>query len=98
MRVSLLPVFALFLGFLQVGTAYAQCVVPKDNLNVNRTMALCSGYYSLPDDGTGVFDINQSRRGVLIINQSNIILDCNSTILDGKNDSTGGGVGIYNRG
>jgi len=58
-------------------------IVPaEDNLNANRSLTLCKNFYNIPDSGD---------YGVIIINSSDIILDCNNATLNG----TGSGAGIY---
>lgn len=87
----------LFLLTLVVGlspslVAAQACVVPVDNFNVNRSLTLCSGVYTLPDDG---FFWQNNNYGVLRVNRSNIILDCNgTTLLGGQNN----GAAVYNPG
>jgi len=68
------------------------CVVPVDNLLINRSITLCGGIYTLPDDG---YYWNYSNYGVLRINNYSIVLDCNGTTLLGGQDS---GAAVYNPG
>jgi parallel beta-helix repeat protein len=55
------------------------CVIPHDDMYINEDAVLCRGTYSIKDAGT---------QGVLIINASNIVLDCNGAVLNGI-DKTG---------
>jgi len=55
------------------------CVIPHDDMYINEDTVLCQGTYSIKDAGT---------QGVLIINASNIVLDCNGAVLNGI-DKTG---------
>jgi len=61
------------------------CVVPHYNLYINADTVLCPGVYKI--DGSGTY-------GVIIINSSNVVLDCNGATLNG----TGPGRGIYTTG
>ena len=63
----------------------ASIIPAGDNLNVNQSLTLCENFYNINDT-----ELN----GVIIINASNIILDCNNATLNG----TGTGYGIYNTG
>ena len=61
------------------------CVTPHDNFYVNEDTTLCSGLYNIPD---------VENNGVIIINSSDVILDCNGLTLQGNKS----GIGIYNPG
>ncbi len=61
------------------------CVSATDDLYVNSNMLLCPGTYSISDFGAP---------GVMIINSSNIVLDCSNSKIVGS----GIGVGINNPG
>ena len=61
------------------------CVEPYENIYINSDTILCSGTYYLND-----VDMN----GVIIINASNIVLDCNGSTINGNR--TGGSAGISN--
>ena len=61
-------------------------IIPAiDNLNVSQDLTFCANSYNINDTGPN---------GVIIINSSDIILDCNNATLNG----TGSGYGIYNPG
>jgi parallel beta-helix repeat protein len=62
------------------------CVTPKDDLYINLDTTLCPGVYNIPDSGA---------EGVIIINASNVVLDCNGAIINGT--MTGSDYGIYSR-
>ena len=61
-------------------------VTPKDDLYINSDTTLCPGVYNIPDSGA---------EGVIIINASNVVLDCNGAIINGT--MTGSDYGIYSR-
>jgi parallel beta-helix repeat protein len=61
------------------------CVTPSDNMLISSDTAICGGNYTVDDQGS---------TGVLIINSSNITLECDNTSITG-NES---GVGLYNEG
>ncbi|MGB9853552.1 MAG: NosD domain-containing protein [Candidatus Bathyarchaeales archaeon] len=69
-----------FDGLIQDATLNLQisgkkpCVIPHDDMYINEDTVLCPGTYSIEDKGT---------QGVLIINASNIVLDCNGAVLNG---------------
>jgi parallel beta-helix repeat protein len=69
------------------GCTYAcpKCITPTDDLYINSDTTLCPGFYNIPDSGA---------EGVIIINASNVVLDCNGATLNG----TGSGIGIFNPG
>jgi len=70
-------------------TAYfrtATGVIPHDDLYINEDTVLASGFYNLED--------NYEPEGIIIINASNIVLDCNHAVLNGS----GWGVAIVNHG
>ena len=70
-------------------TAYfktAEGVIPYDDLYINEDTVLASGFYNLED--------NYAPEGIIIINASNIVLDCNYAVLNGS----GWGVAIVNHG
>jgi parallel beta-helix repeat protein len=70
-------------------TAYfrnATGVIPHDNLYINEDTILAPGFYNLEDD--------YDPEGIIIINASNIVLDCNYAVLNGS----GWGVAIVNHG
>ncbi|ODS35735.1 MAG: hypothetical protein A7316_03385 [Candidatus Altiarchaeales archaeon WOR_SM1_86-2] len=51
------------------------CTIPHDDLYINEDTVLCRG----------VYDINDScAEGVVIINSSNVVLDCNGAVLMGN--------------
>jgi parallel beta-helix repeat protein len=66
---------------------YPVCVTPTDDLYINSDTILCPGFYNIPDSGA---------EGVIIINASDIVLDCNGATLNGT--MTGSDYGIYSRG
>jgi parallel beta-helix repeat protein len=66
-------------------TPSENCTNVTDNLYINEDTTLCYGFYNIPDN---------SPNGVLIINSSNVILNCNNATLNG----TDSGVGIYSDG
>jgi len=75
----------LMLASIFTGAVSGACVIPTDNLYINSDTTLCLGFYDIPDaDATGV----------IIINASNVVLDCNGSTING----TGSGYGIYNPG
>ena len=57
------------------------CLVPFDGVEIDTSVTLCNGAYSLSDGGDN---------GVMILTGSNLTLDCNSAKLTG----TGSGYGI----
>lgn len=61
-------------------------VTPKDDLYINSDTTLCPGVYNIADSG---------EPGVIIINASNVVLDCNGAIINGT--MTGSDYGIYSR-
>lgn len=61
------------------------CIPPSDNFVIEKDTLLCEGVYNLNDSGS---------QGVLIINSSDITLNCNNATIIGS----GIGVGIYNNG
>ena len=61
------------------------CVTPTDDLYINSDTILCPGIDNIPDSGA---------EGVIIINASNIVLDCNGATLKGDDS----GFGIFNPG
>lgn len=83
-------IFVLFLFF-----AFAQgqdCVVPHDDMVLNESVTFCPGTYHVTD----IFDYYGGLDGVIIINKSNIDLNCNGATLigNGSRDSYEGGWGI----
>ena len=62
------------------------CSTPTDDLYINSDTTLCPGVYNIPDSGA---------EGVIIINASNIVLDCNGATINGT--LTGSDYGIYSR-
>jgi parallel beta-helix repeat protein len=66
---------------------YPVCVTPTDDLYINSDTTLCPGFYNIPDSGA---------EGVIIINASDIVLDCNGATINGT--MTGSVYGIYSRG
>lgn len=62
-------------------------LTPIDDLYINTDTVLAPGFYTIPDAGDA---------GVIIINASNIVLDCNGATLRGT--MTGSDFGIYCRG
>jgi|GEM_PF-7097285 len=60
-------------------------IIPVDDLYVNSDITLCQGVYDLRDSGAD---------GVIIINASDIVLDCNGATLKGDDS----GCGIFNPG
>ena len=64
------------------GAAAAACTTPTNDLYINANTTLCAGTYYLNDSGSN---------GVLIINASNIELDCNDATLIGNSS----GYAIY---
>jgi len=70
-------------------TAYfttATGVIPHDDLYINEDTVLAPGFYNLND--------NYAPEGIIIINASNIVLDCNYAVLNGS----GWGIAIVNHG
>ncbi|MGQ9625202.1 MAG: NosD domain-containing protein, partial [Candidatus Bathycorpusculaceae bacterium] len=70
-------------------TAYfrtAEGVIPHDDMYINEDTVLASGFYNLED--------NYEPEGIIIINASDIVLDCNYAVLNGS----GWGVAIVNHG
>jgi len=64
----------------------SSCVVPYDNLVINESTTLCQGDYQINDTtwhGNGGLD------GVIIINGSNVVLDCNGSVLRGNDEGWG---------
>jgi len=61
------------------------CIPPSDNFVIEKDTLFCKGTYNVNDSG---------NKGVLIINSSNITLDCNNATIIGN----GSGVGIFNNG
>lgn len=61
-------------------------VIPHDNLYINEDTVLARGFYNLEDD--------YEPEGIIIINASNIVLDCNFAVLNGN----GWGYAIVNNG
>jgi len=71
-----------------IGGAWIQvwgCVTPTDDLYINSDTVLCPGVYDIPDSGA---------EGGIIINASDIVLDCNGATLKGDDS----GCGIFNPG
>ncbi|MBO8181756.1 MAG: right-handed parallel beta-helix repeat-containing protein [Archaeoglobus sp.] len=64
---------------------YLCCIVPTDNLKINKNTIFCESSYHLNDSGSA---------GVIIINSHGVTLDCNNASLLGN----GNGVGILNNG
>jgi len=62
-------------------TENEKCVVPEDNFYVNEDTLLCGGVYNILD---------YNAQEVIIINASDVVLDCNGATLKG----TGSGSGI----
>jgi len=58
------------------------CVTPYDDMHLEGATILCPGTYNLTDSGD---------QGVLIIDNDNVVLDCNNATLVGS----GSGIGIY---
>ncbi|MGC9445096.1 MAG: NosD domain-containing protein, partial [Candidatus Methanospirareceae archaeon] len=67
------------------GCTHLCCLVPSNDMHIEKDTKFCPGNYSINDTG---------YTGVIIINQSNITLDCNNASLKGDRS----GVGIYNNG
>jgi parallel beta-helix repeat protein len=63
----------------------AQCVAPTNDLFITSNTELCPGAYNIDDTGA---------KGVMIIQSSNIIVDCKGSSLLGN----GSGYAIYNDG
>ncbi|MBS3164121.1 right-handed parallel beta-helix repeat-containing protein [Candidatus Woesearchaeota archaeon] len=62
------------------------CTTAYDDFYLNANTVLCGGaQFSVTDSGAS---------GVLIVNRSNILLDCNASIINGSKSYTG--YGIYN--
>jgi parallel beta-helix repeat protein len=60
-----------------------RCVEPYENIYINSDTVLCRGTYNLNDE---------DNNGVIIINASNIVLDCNETILNGNRTALSSGI------
>ncbi len=80
----LIPFF--FLISITPSSSPENCITLIDDIYINSDTTLCSGIYNVPD-------INLD--GVLIVNLSNVIIDCNNAQLIGKNNL---GYGIYSNG
>ncbi len=64
------------------------CTNPYDNFYINRNVTLCyNSEYEISDNGA---------EGVLIVNTSNIVIDCNNTLINGTGSYSG--YGIFNDG
>jgi len=61
----------------------AVCVEPYDDMVITEDTVLCSGTYSIPDDGSD---------GVLIIQSNDVQLDCNGATIEGDSED---GFGIW---
>ncbi|CEG11768.1 exported hypothetical protein [groundwater metagenome] len=56
------------------------CFAPYDDMYINEDTRLCYGVYDIADSGAS---------GVIIINASNVVLDCNGAVLNGASKSYG---------
>ncbi len=56
------------------------CTTPTDDLNIVTNTVLCSGTYNIVDSGSP---------GIIIINASNVTLNCDSAIIVGNNSGIG---------
>lgn len=68
-----------------VDCTYSCCLAPYDNMRIEKDTKFCPGDYRINDTG---------EAGVVIINSSNVTLDCKNANLIGGHF----GVGIINRG
>lgn len=74
----------LLVSFVLCGVANGEeCTEPYENMYVNSNTFLCSGTYYLNDADTN---------GVVIINASNIILDCNGAVFKGNRTALSMGI------
>ncbi len=80
----LIPLF--FLISITPSSSPENCITLIDDIYITSDTTLCSGIYNVPD-------INLD--GILIVNLSNVIIDCNNAQLIGKNNL---GYGIYSNG
>ncbi len=66
---------------LDINEDVGSCVVPIDGIVITEDTLFCEGSYSLPSG--------------IIINASNVVLDCNGAVLIGENIYRRRGIGIY---
>ncbi|MBR9677283.1 PGF-pre-PGF domain-containing protein [Candidatus Woesearchaeota archaeon] len=68
------------LAFLVILTTTSlACTTPVDDLYINNDTVLCNGTYSIADTGNGL----------IIINASDIVIECNNTIINGTSNGIG---------
>jgi len=67
-------------------TVYPFCLEPYDDMYINEDTLLCKGFYNINDT---------NNNGVIIINASDVVLDCNGAIISGNEDFRGMYTGIY---
>lgn len=83
----------IILALLLSSQSFASgCVVPYDNLVINESTTLCQDDYRINDTswhGNGGLD------GVIVINGSNVVLDCNGSVLRGNDE--GWGIVVHTR-
>ena len=82
----MLLISMVIFSFVLAGEVFSlTCVAPSDNMLISSNTAICGGNYTIDDQGS---------TGVLIINSSNITLECDNTSITGNKS----GVGVYNDG
>lgn len=62
----------------------SECVIPQEDMTINTSSTLCQGTYYLNDS---------NGNGAIVINENNIVLECNGTELVGKKINAS--LGIY---
>jgi len=83
--VRLKPLIFMSLFFLLLPLAYAQCVVPYEDMVINASTTFCAGTYYLNDT---------NQNGAVIINGSDLVLDCNGSVLVGNLSDGSTGISI----
>ena len=77
-----LILISFILVLITTAAVEASCINVTDDLYVNENRTLCLGTYNISDNASN---------GLIIINASNIVLDCNNSVIIGNSS----GYGIY---
>ena len=79
-----LLILSLVMGLAWIGSA--QCMNVTDDLYINEDTVLCPGVYNIND--------SHPYNGVIVINSSDVVLDCNNTIMNGSGMGSGFGIAV----
>jgi len=94
LTIAFMTIFLIGLTNLAIAndTGSGNCVVPYKGMTISSNTQLCFGNYSLSTNNNGQPHILGLSHGDIIINNDNIILDCNGSPIYGV------GIGIENNG